>query len=79
MVAASGDLVGEGYVLHDLGRVNAHLRRMEQAVQYYSRSARIRERILDHSGAAAVRADIVVALGSATGSMRERDLSGFAR
>ncbi|MGW2647193.1 AfsR/SARP family transcriptional regulator [Streptomyces sp. NPDC001393] len=64
MVGASGDLVGEGYVLHDLGRVNAHLRRVEQAVQYYSRSARIRERILDHSGAAAVRADIVAILGS---------------
>ncbi|WP_435604103.1 AfsR/SARP family transcriptional regulator [Streptomyces sp. bgisy130] len=63
MVAASGDVVGEGYVLHDLGRVNAHLRRMEQALQYYSRSARIRERLLDHSGAAAVRADIVAILG----------------
>lgn len=79
MVGASGDLVGEGYVLHDLGRVNARLRRVDQAVQYYSRSARIRERILDHSGAAAVRADIVVALGGATGALRERDLSGFAR
>ncbi|MFG2892319.1 BTAD domain-containing putative transcriptional regulator [Streptomyces sp. NPDC048248] len=65
MVGASGDLVGEGYVLHDLGRVNAHLRRVEQAVRYYSRSARIRERILDHSGAAAVRADIVAILGRA--------------
>ncbi|ARH94396.1 SARP family transcriptional regulator [Streptomyces sp. MOE7] len=63
MVGASGDLVGEGYVLHDLGRVNAHLHRVEQAVQYYSRSARIRERILDHGGAAAVRADIVATLG----------------
>ncbi|MFD3417433.1 AfsR/SARP family transcriptional regulator [Streptomyces decoyicus] len=63
MVRASGDVVGEGYVLHDLGRVNAHLRRVEQAVQYYSQSARIRERILDHSGAAAVRADIVAILG----------------
>lgn len=63
MVGASGDLVGEGYVLHDLGRVNAELRRVDQAVRYYSRSARIRERILDHSGAAAVRADIVVVLG----------------
>jgi hypothetical protein len=36
---------------------------VEQAVQYYSQSARIRERILDHSGAAAVRADIVAILG----------------
>lgn len=63
MVGASGDLVGEGYVLHDLGRVNAHLRRGDQAVRYYSRSARIRERILDHSGAAAARADIVAILG----------------
>ncbi|MGW7019503.1 BTAD domain-containing putative transcriptional regulator [Streptomyces decoyicus] len=63
MVRARGDLVGEGYVLHDLGRVNAHLRRVEQALQYYSQSARIRERILDHSGAAAVRADIVAILG----------------
>ncbi|WP_051797908.1 AfsR/SARP family transcriptional regulator [Streptomyces sp. NRRL S-337] len=63
MVGASGDLVGEGYVLHDLGRVNARLRRVEQAVEYYSRSARIRERIMDHSGAAAVRADIVATLG----------------
>lgn len=62
MVWASGDLVGEGYVLHDLGRVNAHLHRVEQAVQYYSQSARIRERILDHSGAAAVRVDIVAIL-----------------
>lgn len=63
MVEASGDLVGEGNVLRDLGRVNAHLGRMEQAVRYCSRSARIRERILDHNGAAAVRADIVVILG----------------
>ncbi|MER6025854.1 BTAD domain-containing putative transcriptional regulator [Streptomyces sp. NPDC001851] len=63
MVRASGDLVGEGYVLHDLGRVNAHLHRREQAVQYYSLSAKIRERILDHSGAAAARSDIVAMLG----------------
>ncbi|SEF04571.1 DNA-binding transcriptional activator of the SARP family [Streptomyces sp. 3213] len=64
MVRASGDLVGEGYVLHDLGQVNAHLGRVERAVQYYSQSARVRERILDHSGATAVRADIVAILGS---------------
>ncbi|MFJ2202337.1 AfsR/SARP family transcriptional regulator [Streptomyces violaceusniger] len=63
MVRASGDLVGAGYVLHDLGRVNAHLRRVGQAVEYYSQAARIRERILDHSGVAAVRADIVAILG----------------
>jgi DNA-binding SARP family transcriptional activator/tetratricopeptide (TPR) repeat protein len=63
MVRASGDLVGEGYVLHDLGRVNVDLRHLERAVEYYSQSARIRERILDHSGAAAVRADIVAILG----------------
>ncbi|MFD4785682.1 BTAD domain-containing putative transcriptional regulator [Streptomyces sp. NPDC058459] len=63
IVRASGDLVGEGYALHDLGRVNVDLRRTEQAVEYYSQSARIRERILDHRGAAAVRADIVVILG----------------
>ncbi|MFD5813467.1 BTAD domain-containing putative transcriptional regulator [Streptomyces sp. NPDC127038] len=63
MVEASGDLVGEGYVLHDLGRVNVDLRHVERAVEYYSRSARIRERILDHGGAAAVRADIVAVLG----------------
>ena len=63
MVRASGDLVGEGYVLHDLGRVSAELRHVEQAVEYYSQSARIRKRILDHSGAAAARADIVAVLG----------------
>ncbi|MEV4611556.1 BTAD domain-containing putative transcriptional regulator [Kitasatospora sp. NPDC049258] len=63
MVRASGDLVGEGYVLHDLGRVNVELRRTERAVEYYSRSARIRELILDDTGAAAVRADIVAVLG----------------
>ncbi|MEU9379817.1 BTAD domain-containing putative transcriptional regulator [Streptomyces sp. NPDC048279] len=62
MVRASGDLVGEGYALHDLGRVNVDLRREEQAIEYYSQSARVRERILDHSGAAAVRADIVAIL-----------------
>ncbi|MBB4684424.1 AfsR/SARP family transcriptional regulator [Amycolatopsis jiangsuensis] len=63
MVGAYGDLVGEGYVLHDLGRVNACLHRVERAVDYYSQSARVRERILDHRGAAAARADIVVILG----------------
>ncbi|MCX4993687.1 AfsR/SARP family transcriptional regulator [Streptomyces sp. NBC_00568] len=63
MVRASGDVVGEGYVLRDLGQLNAQLRRVEGAVQYYSQSARIRERILDHSGAAAVRAEIVAILG----------------
>ncbi|WP_328536097.1 AfsR/SARP family transcriptional regulator [Streptomyces sp. NBC_00344] len=62
MVRASGDVVGEGYVLHDLGRVNVDLCRVEQAVAYYSQSAGIRERILDHTGAAAVRADIVALL-----------------
>ncbi|MFJ9036736.1 AfsR/SARP family transcriptional regulator [Streptomyces sp. NPDC102406] len=63
MVGAGGDLVGEGYVLHDLGRVNARLGRVEQALQHYSQSAKVRERLLDHSGAAAVRADIVAILG----------------
>ncbi|MFF4053766.1 BTAD domain-containing putative transcriptional regulator [Streptomyces chartreusis] len=63
MVEASGDLIGEGYVLHDLGRVSARLHRVEQALQYYSQSAKVRERLLDHSGAAAVRADIVAVLG----------------
>ncbi|MDT8911997.1 BTAD domain-containing putative transcriptional regulator [Amycolatopsis sp. PS_44_ISF1] len=63
MVGSSGDLVGEGYVLHDLGRLNARLHRVEQAVRYYSQSVRIRERILDHHGAAAVRADLEAVLG----------------
>ena len=62
MVRVSGDLVGEGYVLHDLGWVYARLRRVEQALQHYSQSAKVRERLLDHSGAAAVRADIVAIL-----------------
>ncbi|MER5431208.1 BTAD domain-containing putative transcriptional regulator [Streptomyces sp. NPDC002588] len=62
MVRENGDLVGEGYVLHDLGMVNVHLRRMEQAVHYYSQSARVRERTLDHNGAAAVRAEIAAVL-----------------
>ncbi|WP_128378551.1 AfsR/SARP family transcriptional regulator [Streptomyces cavernae] len=63
MVRASGDLVGEGYVLHDLGRVNVHLRRVEQAVQNYSQSATVRERIRDHNGATAVRADMIAVIG----------------
>ncbi|SEF09319.1 AfsR/SARP family transcriptional regulator [Streptomyces sp. Ag109_O5-10] len=62
MVRASGDLVVEGCVLHDLGRVNADLRRPEHAIEYYSQSARIRERTLDHGKAAATRADIVAIL-----------------
>ena len=63
MVRSSGDLVGEGHVLHDLGRVGVDLGRVERAVEYYAQSAGIRERILDHSGAAAVRADMAAALG----------------
>jgi DNA-binding SARP family transcriptional activator len=62
MVRASGDAVGEGYVLHDLGQVNAQLFRVEQAVVHYSQSARVRERILDFSGASAARADIALIL-----------------
>ncbi|NUQ96467.1 MAG: tetratricopeptide repeat protein [Streptomyces sp.] len=70
MVRKSGDMVGEGYVLRDLGRLNAHLRRVDQAVQYYSQSATVRDRILDHAGAAGVRADIVATLGGPTTPFR---------
>ncbi|WP_327379053.1 tetratricopeptide repeat protein (plasmid) [Streptomyces sp. NBC_01216] len=63
MVRASGDLVGEGHLLHDLGHVHLHLRRTDQAIWYYSQSLMVRERIADHSGVAALRADMAAVLG----------------
>jgi DNA-binding SARP family transcriptional activator len=58
MVRASGDLVGEGHLLLDLGRINAQAGRAEPAIRYLTQSVNVRERILDKNGAAAVRTEI---------------------
>ncbi|MFJ6076595.1 AfsR/SARP family transcriptional regulator [Streptomyces sp. NPDC093065] len=63
MVRASGDLVGETYLLMDLGRVDAELGRAESAMQYFTQSITIRDRIRDHRGAEAARREATERLG----------------
>jgi DNA-binding SARP family transcriptional activator/tetratricopeptide (TPR) repeat protein len=58
MVRESGDLIGEGHLLRNLGEVNTDLGRYEQAKEFFDRALAVRERIMDHGGAAIVRLDL---------------------
>jgi DNA-binding SARP family transcriptional activator len=58
MVRDSGDVIGEGHLLADLGEVNAAMGRFEQAAELLGRALGIREQIMDHGGALAIRLDL---------------------
>lgn len=58
MVRDDGDVIGEGYILHDLGRVHVHLGELTEAASYFARALSVREDILDQAGAASVRVDL---------------------
>jgi hypothetical protein len=58
MVRDDGDVIGEGYILHDLGRVHVRLGELTEAASYFARALAVREDILDQGGAASVRVDL---------------------
>ncbi|KUN18836.1 SARP family transcriptional regulator [Streptomyces antibioticus] len=58
MVVTDGDVIGEGYLLHDLGRVNERLGLSAEAASCFEKSIAVRDHILDRTGAAAVRMDL---------------------
>ena len=55
MVRRSRDVIGEGYLLSDLGGVSALAGRLEQARAFYEQALVLREQIMDTSGAATIR------------------------
>ncbi|MFI9005979.1 AfsR/SARP family transcriptional regulator [Actinosynnema sp. NPDC053489] len=65
MVRANRDVIGEAHLLHNLGEVNAAAGRHEVAKDYFARSIAVRERIMDHGGAAVVRRDLALLEGTA--------------
>jgi hypothetical protein len=58
MVRHSRDVIGEGYALVSLGEVNAAAGRPDQARVFFQQALTLREQIMDHSGAAAVRLEL---------------------
>lgn len=66
MVRDSRDVIGEGHLLRHLGQVHASAHRYPQARGFLEKAVAVRERILDHAGAAAVwveLADVLLHLG----------------
>lgn len=66
MVRHARDVIGEGHLLCNLGEVNAAAGRYDQARGFFEQALALREQIMDHGGAAAVRlelARILVRLG----------------
>ncbi len=61
------DVIGEGYALVGLGDVNAAAGRPNQARAFFQQALTLRERIMDHSGAAAVRLKLARTMAVATG------------
>ncbi|WP_367127269.1 BTAD domain-containing putative transcriptional regulator [Saccharothrix sp. HUAS TT1] len=60
MVRANRDVIGEGHLLHNLGEVNAAAGRHDAAGDYFGQAIAVRERIMDHEGAAVVRRDLAL-------------------
>ena len=60
MVRANRDVIGESHLLHNLGEVNAAAGRHDTARDYFGQSIAVRERIMDHEGAAVVRRDLAL-------------------
>jgi DNA-binding SARP family transcriptional activator/Tfp pilus assembly protein PilF len=58
LVRANHELVGEGYVLYALGLTQAKLGRRAEARESLRQAVELRERILDHVGAAKIRVDL---------------------
>jgi tetratricopeptide (TPR) repeat protein len=67
VVRESRDVIGEGYVLVGLGEVNVAAGRPDQARAFFQQALTLRERIMDHSGAAAVRLKLARTMAVATG------------
>ncbi len=69
-----GDVIGEGHLLRDLGQVHTGLGHFEKARGYFDRALAVRERMLDHGGAAVVRVDLARLLGRNGEQARAREL-----
>ncbi|WP_051043047.1 AfsR/SARP family transcriptional regulator [Nocardiopsis xinjiangensis] len=66
------DPIGEGFVLHDLGRLNAAADRWSQARLFLGRALVVREQIQDAEGAADVRRDLNLLKGNDRSDGRDR-------
>ena len=67
------DPIGEGFVLHDLGRINAAAGRWSQARLFLGRALVVREQIQDAEGAADVRRDLSLLEGEHRNDGRDRE------
>lgn len=67
----SGDVIGEGHLLRDLGHAFTLMGRPERARDFYDRAIAARERIMDFSGGALARLDLARLLEGDTGRSRE--------
>lgn len=70
----SGDVIGEGHLLRDLGLAHARMGQDAAARDCLDLALGIRERIMDHGGAALVRLDLAKLLAS-DGGPGDRDRS----
>ncbi|WP_240205003.1 AfsR/SARP family transcriptional regulator [Streptomyces tsukubensis] len=70
----SGDVIGEGHLLRDLGLAHARMGQHAAARDCLDLALGIRERIMDHGGAALVRLDLAKLLAS-DGGPGDRDRS----
>ncbi|GHH43065.1 AfsR/SARP family transcriptional regulator [Lentzea cavernae] len=58
MVRDTRDVIGEGQLLRNLGQVSAAAGRVGEARAYFEQALAIRERILDHTAASTIRAEL---------------------
>lgn len=62
MVRRTRDVIGEGHLLRNLGEVSVAAGRLTTARDYFTQALEVRETIMDHGGAAAVRSDLAAVL-----------------
>ncbi|MDX8141503.1 BTAD domain-containing putative transcriptional regulator [Lentzea sp. BCCO 10_0061] len=60
MVREARDVIGEGQLLRNLGQVSTAAGRYAEARGYFEQALSIRERILDHTAATSIRAELAV-------------------
>ncbi len=75
MVRDSRDVIGEGHLLRDLGEVSVALGRDAEARSYFEEALVVRERILDHGGAAGVRLELARVLARLGDGARASELA----
>ncbi|WP_233427403.1 AfsR/SARP family transcriptional regulator [Actinokineospora spheciospongiae] len=74
MVRSSRDVIGEGHLLTNLGEVCAAAGDVPRAQAYYEEALRVRDQILDHSGAAVIRFELARLLARTGDHTRAVDL-----